>query len=559
MDRAGSDLWEVVKQVGDKLGAQAFPLQMPVGKEDGLRGVIDLVRMRQVVFDVESLGEKVKEGEIEPEWRAEAARRHEELFHLIADADAAVGDLFLHEKPATPEELAAALRRICLTGQGFPVLCGSAYRNIGIQPLLDAVLAYLPSPREGQPVRGQLPDHPEKTVERKPTPHQPLAALAFKTLFDKHGDLTFLRVYSGTLTGGAKVYNATRERKERLDRLYLMHADERQIVEEAGPGDIVAVAGLKFTVTGDTLCDEDAPILLEPPRFPDTVIAMAIEPKTNADKDRLAQALAKLAKEDPTFSHRFNPETGQLIVAGMGELHLDIIKSKLTREHGVAANIGSPRVSYRETIGATGQAEGRFIQQTGGHGQYGVCVLRVEPFRNDEPGHVVFESKIRDGAIPREFIPAVERGCRSAAADGVLGGYSMIHIKVTLLDGSYHEVDSSTLAFEMAGILGFKEAVRAARPVLLEPIMSLELVTPEEFMGNLIGDLLARRAEIREVGSRGHLKVIHAQTPLAEMFRYANVSRTLSSGRASYTLEPCGYLPVPRSRYKQVLGEDFAG
>jgi len=559
MDRVGADLEMVVRQIRERLGARAFVIQIPVGKEDGLRGVVDLIQMRQLVFDRESRGEKVTESEIDGNLLAEALRRHEELFHQLADADHEIGEIFLHDQRPTPEQLTDALRRVCVGGRGFPVLCGSAYHCIGIQPLLDAVVAYLPSPREAKLTLGHLPGHPDQVVERKHYRDQPLCALAFKTLFDKHGDLTFIRVYSGVLKSGEKVYNATRDRKERLDRLFLMHADERETVEEAGPGDIVAAAGLKFAVTGDTLCDEEHPILVESMKFPDTVVSMAIEPKTNNDKDRLAQALVKLAKEDPTFRHQFNSETGQLIISGMGELHLEIIKSKLTREHGVEANIGSPRVSYRETLTQAAEVEGRFIQQTGGHGQYAVCYLRVEPFINDEEGHFVFEQKIKGGAIPREFIPSIERGCRNAATGGILGGYNLIHVKVTLLDGKFHEVDSSDLAFEMAGTLAFKDAARKAGPVLLEPIMSLEVVTPEEFLGNLIGDLNARRAEINEVSDRGHLKVVHARVPLAEMFRYANVSRTLSSGRATYTLEPHGYQSVPRSKYKEILGEDFAG
>jgi elongation factor G len=555
LDRPGADYWEVVSQIRRRLAALPLPLQMPLGKETGLRGVVDLVRMRQVVFDAESRGEKFTEGPIESALREEAHRRHDELFHLVADSDHEIGDIFLHEKKATPEQLTAAVRRVCLAGRGFPVLCGSAYRCVGIQPLLDAVLACLPSPLDLPPTVGRARDEPDKTVTRRPTPQSPLAALAFKILFDKHGDLTFLRIYSGAVASGSRVYNATRDRKERVDRLFLMHADERESVAQAGPGEIVAATGFKFTVTGDTLCTEEAPILLEPPKFPDTVVSMAIEPKTNDDKDRLARALARLAKEDPTFAHRYNQDTGQTIISGMGELHLDIIRAKLTREHSVEANIGQPRVSYREALTAAAQAEGRFIQQTGGHGQYGVCLLRIEPFANDGPGHIVFESQIRGGAIPREYIPAVERGCRSAASDGILSGYPLINVKITLLDGKFHEVDSSELAFEMAGTLGFKAAAAKAGPILLEPIMSLELVTPEEFLGNLIGDLNARRAEIQELGERGHLHLVRARVPLAEVFRYAHVSRSLSSGRASYTLEPCGYLPVPRSMYKQILGE----
>ena len=559
MDRSGADLDAVVRQIRERLGARALVMQMPLGKECDFRGVIDLLRMRQLVFDKETSGEKIVESGIDADLLPEAEKRHEELFHEIADLDHEIGEIFLHDRKPTFEQLHAALRRITLTGKAFPILCGSAYHCIGVQPLLDAVVAYLPSPRDvGNVVGHDVEDH-AKLVEREPYRNQPLAALAFKCLFDKHGDLTFVRVYSGVLKSGERVYNPVRKKKERIDRLYLMHADEREMVDEAGPGEIVAVAGLKFTYTGDTLCDEEKPIALESMHFPDTVVSMAIEPKTTADKDRLAQALVKLAKEDPTFKSSFNNETGQLIIAGMGELHLEIIKSKLVREHGVEANMGSPAVSYRETITRTAEAEGRFIQQTGGHGQFGVAKIRIEPFVNDEDDHIVFESEIKGGAIPKEYIKSVEHGCRSAAGNGFLGGYQLINIKVTLLDGQFHEVDSSDLAFEMAGAYAFRSALEKAGVTLLEPIMSLEVVTPEEFLGNIIGDLNARRAEIREVSDRGHLKVVHARVPLAEMFRYANVSRSLSSGRATYSMEPHGYEIVPRSKYKSILGEDYGG
>ena len=555
MDRVGADFGMVVEQIKTRLGATALPLQIPVGKEDGFRGVIDLAAMRQFVFDKESKGAKVTETEIEPEYLEEARARHEELFHLLANADEQIGEIFLAEQVPNGAQIQAALRRVCVAGKAFPVLLGSAYHYIGVQRLLDAVIAYLPSPKEAKITLGLDPENPEQSLERKHYPDQPMAALAFKTIFDKHGDLTFVRVYSGMLRKGDKVLNTARQKKERIERIFLMHADEREQIMEAGPGAIVAVGGLKFTYTGDTLCDEDKPILLEAPKFPDTVISMAIEPKTNDDKDRLAHALARLVKEDPTFTSAFNSETGQMIISGMGELHLEIIKSKLVREHSVDANIGNPRVSYRETITGTGEAEGRFIQQSGGHGQYAVCKLTVEPFVNDEKDRMVFESDIYGGAIPREYIPSVERGCRGAAVNGILAGYPLINVKVTLVDGKYHEVDSSDLAFEMAGSLGMKEAVRKAGIILLEPIMSLEVVTPDTYMGNIIGDLNSRRAVILEVTDRGHLKAIRAKVPLAEMFRYANISRSLSSGRATFSMEPSGYEPVPRSKYKDLLGD----
>jgi elongation factor G len=584
MDRAGANFWDVCEQIKTRLGAKAYPIQIPVGKEDTFRGVIDLVHMRQYEFDRASQGLKWTDNEISQEYQAEALQRREELFHLVADADEEIGDALLEGRQPTDEQLRAALRRITLTGQHFPVLCGSAYHYIGVQPALDAVAFYLPSPLEAKPAKGIVPgkkkvkpagknggaeevvegadgasketEETEETIIRKPLESEPFTGLAFKTIFDKHGDLTFVRIYSGLVRPGDRLDNPRRQKREKIGMLYLMHADEREKIEVAGPGDIVAITGLKHTLTGDTLCAEDHPVIFEAMKFPDTVISMAIEPKTNADKEKLAQALAKLAKEDPTFTHNFDNETGQLIIAGMGELHLEIIKTKMVRDHGVDANVGSPRVSYRETISRAAEAEGRFIQQSGGHGQYAVVRLRLEPFASPEEDHITFESDIIGGVVPREFIRPVETGVRGAAKSG-LWGYPLINVKVTLYDGQYHEVDSSEIAFQMAGALGFKDAVRKAAPALLEPVMSLEVVTPEEFLGNLIGDLNARRAEINEVSSRGHLKVIHARVPLAEMFRYATDSRSLSQGRATYTMEPHGYQTVPRQKYKEILGDDF--
>jgi elongation factor G len=578
MDRVGSDFWDVVKQVGSRLGAKGYPIQIPVGKEEKFRGVIDLVHMRQYEFDRASQGKIWTDNDISPEYVEEAKKRREELFHLVADADDDIGMHLLQGTEPSHDELRAALRRITLTGQHFPILCGSAYHYIGVQPALDAVAFYLPSPMEARPCAGFVPGKQTKVAvadeqtgemvekeadvieTRKPLESEPFAGLAFKTVFDKHGDLTFVRVYSGVLRVGERVDNPRRSKREKIGMLFLMHADEREKIGKAGPGDIVAITGLKHTITGDTLCAEDRPIVLEAMKFPDTVISMAIEPKTNVDKDRLAQALVKLAKEDPTFTANFDSETGQMIIAGMGELHLEIIKSKMVRDHGVDANIGSPRVSYRETITRAAEAQGRFIQQTGGRGQYAVVDLRVEPFVNTEEDHVVFETHIVGGAIPKEFIRPVEAGVRGAAKGGVLGaGYPMINIKVSLLDGKYHEVDSSELSFQMAGTLGFKDAVQRAGPVLLEPIMFLEVVTPEEFLGNIIGDLNSRRAEINNVSNRGHLKIVHGLVPLAEMFQYATHSRSLSQGRATFTMEPHGYQPVPRQKYKEILGELYEG
>jgi len=575
MDRVGADYWDCVEQVRTRLGAKGYPIQFPVGKEDGFVGVVDLVHMKQIEFDKVSQGKKFVELEIAPENLDEAKKRREELFHLMADADEEMGVFFLEGRAPSNEELRAAIRRITLTGKHFPILCGSAYHYVGVQPVLDAVCFYLPSPNETKPNIGTIPGKKKKiiekdeegndvekevdvTEERRPLEEEAFAGLAFKTMFDKHGDLTFVRVYSGVIRPGDRLDNPRRGRREKAGQLYLMHANERAKIDQAGPGDIVAIAGLKQTYTGDTLCSEEFPIILEAMKFPDTVISMAIEPKSNADKDKLAQALSKLSKEDPTFTHTFDDETGQLIIAGMGELHLEVIKNRMVRDHGVDANVGAPRVSYRETITGSSEAEGKFIQQSGGHGQYAVARIRMEPFESPEDDKITFENEVVGGSVPKEYIKPTEAGIRAAAKNGILGsGYPLINIKVTLYDGKFHEVDSSEFAFQKAGDLAFKDAAKRAGPVLLEPIMTLEVVTPEEFMGNIIGDLNSRRAAIHDVTNRGHLKVIHARVPLAEMFRYATDSRSLSQGRATYTMEPHGYEPVPRQKYKDILGDAY--
>ncbi len=578
MDRVGANFWDCVEQVKTRLGAKGYPIQIPVGKEDAFLGVVDLVHMRQYMFDKASQGKKFTDTEVAPELLEEAKKRREDLVHLVADADEEIGMMFLEGKEPDGDQLRAALRRIALTGQHFPIMCGSAYHYIGVQPVLDAVAFYLPSPNETKYPVGIIPhkykksmvkneetgeeeEHSEPVTEtRKPLETEPFAGLAFKTIFDKHGDLTFVRVYSGVLRSGDRLSNPRRDKREKAGQLYLMHANEREKIEKAGPGDIVAVAGLKHTYTGDTLCEEDNEIILEAMKFPDTVISMAIEPKSNSDKDKLAQALSKLSKEDPTFTHTFDDETGQLIIAGMGELHLEVIKNRMVRDHGVDANVGSPRVSYREAITHNAEAEGKFVQQSGGRGQYAVVRLRIEPFHSEHEDKIEFESEIVGGAVPKEYIKPTEAGVRGAAKNGILGsGFPLINVKVTLYDGKFHEVDSSEMAFQMAGSIGFKEAAKKAGPILLEPIMNLEVVTPEEFMGNVIGDLNSRRAAIHDVTNRGHLKVIHARVPLGSMFQYATVSRSLSQGRATFTMEPYGYEPVPRNMYKEILGDAYKG
>jgi len=553
MDTLGADFAGVIEQIRSRLGGRPLAIQMPVGNAQEFRGVIDLVSLRQFHFVRERKGAAMNESPIDAQFVEEARQRRQQLVENMADCDVELAELFLAEIEPDARQLRAALRRVCLNGAGFPVLCGSAYCYIGIQPLLDAVVAYLPSPLD-RTVRGTDLDNLEQVLERRSALDQPFAGLAFKTLHDNYGALTLMRMYSGTLRKGQRVFNAGRNVREKIERLYRMQADRAVAIDEAFAGQIVAVSGLRQTNTGDTLCDEEQPILLEAPSFPETVISMAVEPSTNAESDRLSVALSKLAKEDPTFTHHFDSETGQLVIAGMGELHLDTIRSKLARDYQVAITMGAPRVAYRETVEGFGQAEGRHIKQNGGNGQYGVCTLTVEPLRNEEEDHLVFESAIVGGVVPKEFVAAIERGVRSAARGGIMGSvFPMIHLKVRAIDGHCHAKDSSSLAFELAGIEAFKLAAAKAKPILLEPVMTLEVVTPDTSMGTIMGDLNTRRVEITDVSDRGHLKVIHGRTPLSEMFAYASVSRSLSSGRATFSMEPWDYRPVPRAKYSAIL------
>ena len=553
MDSLGANFLSTVEQIRSRLGGRPLPLQMPLGQEQDFSGVIDLVRMRQFRFVRDSMGSEVIESAINEQFMEDARRRRQQLVEIAADVDAETGDLFLTNVEPDGMQLAAAVRRICLKGAGFPVVCGSAYCYIGIQQLLDAIVAYLPSPLD-RSVSGTDPANPVRDIERQADVTQSFAGLAFKTLHDNYGALTLMRIYSGTLRKGDRVLNSRRNKGEKIERLYRMQADRAISIAEGNAGQIVAISGLRYTSTGDTLCSEDEPILLEAPSFPETVISMAVEPQTNAENAKLSMALSKLAKEDPTFAHTFDPETGQLVISGMGELHLDTIRSKLMREYNVAINMGAPRVAYRETLEGFGQAQYRHVKQTGGPGQFGVCTVTVEPFRNEEKDHLVFESAIVGGVIPQEYVVAIERGVRNAAKNGVLGaGFPLIHVKVRVIDGERHVRDSSTVAFEVAGFEAFRLAAARAKPILLEPVMSLEVVTPDTSMGAIMGDLNARRVEIYDVYDRGHLKVIRGRAPLSEMFAYSSTSRSLSSGRATFTLEPWDYRPVPRVKYVEVL------
>jgi elongation factor G len=556
MDRVGADFFRVVERIRDRLNTNAVPIQIPLGQEEFFQGVIDLVEM-QAVYWLDEMGTQYEYRPIPAELQAQAEEWREKMVEAAVEMDDHLMEKYLEGMPISKEELKAALRKGTLEFKLVPVLCGSAYKNKGIQLLLDAVVDYLPSPLDIGAVRGI---HPETHAElwRQPSDSEPFCALAFKIQNDPYvGKLTYLRIYSGKLSKGSYVYNATKEVRERVGRVLQMHANRREDIDEAFAGDIVGVIGFQQTTTGDTLCDPSHPILLEPPQFPEPVISLAIEPRTKADQDKLANALQRLAAEDPTFRISTDPETGQTIISGMGELHLEIILDRLQREFGVSANQGRPQVAYKETIRTQARAEGKFIRQSGGRGQYGHCVLQVEPA---EPGSgILFENKIVGGAIPREFIPAVEAGVRETADSGVLAGYPVVDVKVTLLDGSFHEVDSSEMAFKIAGSIAFKEAVQRAKPVILEPYMELEVTTPDAYVGDVIGDLNARRARIEMIEPGvGGTQIIRALVPLAEMFGYATTLRSLTQGRATYTMHPSHYEEAPAPVAQSIIEKKAA-
>ncbi|MGQ9525421.1 MAG: elongation factor G [Armatimonadota bacterium] len=545
MDRVGADFFRVVERMRERLGAKAVPVQIPIGSEAQFVGVVDLIRMKSIIY-LDDLGTVSKEDEIPQDLLETAIQQREALLEAIADVDDRLMEKYLEGEKITPDEIKQALRHGTIHGGLVPVLCGSSFRNKGVQPLMDAVVDYLPSPLDIAAVEGEDPRTGE-TISRKPTPDEPFAALAFKIMSDPYvGKLTFFRVYSGSLAKGSYVLNSTKGTRERIGRILRMHANHREDVDQVQAGDIAAAVGLGNVTTGDTLCDESAPIVLESIQFPEPVISIAIEPKTKADQDKLATALERLSAEDPTFRIRTDEETGQTIISGMGELHLEIIQDRLTREFKVEANVGRPQVAYKEAITTKARAQGRYVRQTGGRGQYGDVWLEVEPL---PPGSgVEFVSKVVGGAVPKEYIPAVEKGVREALESGVVSGYPVIDLRVTLVDGSYHEVDSSELAFKMAGSIAVKAAVEKARPIIKEPIMAVEVVTPEEFLGDVIGDLNARRGHIEHMEpGLGGTQILKAKVPLAEMFGYATTLRSLTQGRASYTMEPSHYEEVPPS------------
>lgn len=545
MDRVGADFFMSVKTMVDRLGANPVPIQIPIGAEDKFRGPIDLVRGKAIYFDDETLGAKYVEDEIPQELLPIAREYREKMLEALADVDENIMEKFLGGEEITVDEIKRAIRKGTIEMRITPVLCGSAFKNKGVQMLLDAIVDYLPSPLDIPPVKG-LNTIDGSEIERKASPEDPFAALAFKIMTDPYvGQLTFIRVYSGVLSAGSYVYNSTKDSKERIGRLLRMHANKREEIKEVAAGDIAAAVGLKNTLTGDTLCDEKAPIILEAIEFPEPVISVAIEPKTKADQEKLSQSLAKLAQEDPSFRVSFDEETGQTIISGMGELHLEIIVDRLLREFKVSANVGKPQVAYKETIRAAAKAEGKFVRQSGGRGQYGHVVIEIEPAETGKGFE--FINKIVGGTIPREYIPAVEKGIKEALDSGVLAGYPVVDVRATLYDGSYHEVDSSEMAFKIAGSMAFKEAAKKARPVLLEPIMSVEVVTPEEYMGDVMGDLNSRRGRIQSMEKRGNSQVIRAEVPLSEMFGYATDLRSKTQGRATYTMQFSRYEEVPKN------------
>ena len=543
MDRVGADFERTLGSVRRQLKANAVAVQIPIGRESTFHGVIDLIRGKAYLY--RNGAESFEEGPIPQEQQAEFTRFREAMVERIVETEEGLMIRYLEGEDIPVEELQEALRKAAISGNLIPVLCGSALSSVGVDPLLDAIVDYLPSPLEVPPVEGVVPRTGELT-SRRANEKEPLAALAMKVTTDPFvGRLVYLRVYSGAAEAGAAVYNATKDRRERLGRVLRMHANRREEVAEITAGNIAAAIGLKDTFTGDTICDKAFPIILEPPRFPSPVISVAIEPITQADRDKLIDSIRKLEEEDPTFIVRHDQETGQTVMSGMGELHLEVLVDRLKREFGVGANVGRPRVSYRETITRPASSQGRFVRQTGGHGQFGNVWLEIEPLERGLG--LVFESRIQGGVIPREFVPAVEQGVRQAADNGPVAGYQMVDLKVALVDGSYHPVDSSELAFRSAGAIGLREAVRKAHPILLEPIMEMEIVAPGEFLGGVLGDLSARRGHIQSIEGRDDLQQVRGLVPLSETFGYATALRSMTQGRASHTMEFKYYESMPRN------------
>ncbi len=553
MDITGADFFRVIRMMKDRLNANAVPIQLPIGSENQFRGIIDLVRMKAEVY-YDDDGKDVREEEIPAEYLDQANEYRALLIESVAETDETLMEKFFEGEELSIEEIKDAIRKTTIACRMTPVLCGTSYRNKGVQPMLDAVVDYLPSPLDIGSVSGAMPGDPESQLQRQPDDSEPFSALAFKIMVDPfEGKLAFFRVYSGVLQSGSYVMNSTKQKRERMGRILRMHANHREDVDAVYAGEIAAAVGLKDTTTGDTLSDEKNQIVLESMEFPDPVIRVAIEPKTKAGQDKMTMALIRLADEDPTFKTYTDQETGQTIIAGMGELHLEIIVDRLMREFKVEATVGKPQVAYRETIRKAAKAEGRYVRQTGGHGQYGHCVIELQP---QEPGKgYEFESKIVGGVIPKEFIAPIDAGIREATASGILGGFEVVDFKAVLLDGSYHEVDSSEIAFKIAGSMAFKEAVRKADPCLLEPVMKVEVIVPEQYMGDVIGDISSRRGRIEGMEARLGDQTIHAFVPLSEMFGYATDLRSRTQGRGMFSMEFDHYEEVSKSVAEKVVGK----
>ncbi|HEY8436623.1 MAG TPA: elongation factor G [Haloplasmataceae bacterium] len=549
MDKVGADFKYAIKTLHTRLGANAHAIQLPIGAEDQFRGMIDLVTMKAYIYE-DDMGEKIKEIPIPDDLVGEAEAARTELIEAIAELDEEIMVKYLEGEEITVDELKSAIRKATINVQFFPVLCGSAFKNKGVQLVLDAVIDYLPSPVDIPAIRGVLEDGTEAV--RHASDDEPFSALAFKVMTDPYvGKLTFFRVYSGTVEAGTYVYNSTKKQRERFGRLLQMHANHREEIKKVYAGDIAAAVGLKYTTTGDTLCDPDHVIILEKMEFPEPVIAVAIEPKSKADQDKMGLALQKLAEEDPTFRAHTDKETGETIIEGMGELHLDIIVDRLKREFKVEANVGAPQVAYRETIKASAECEGKYVRQSGGRGQYGHVWIRFEP--NERGKGFEFVDAIVGGVVPREYIPAVQKGLEDALQNGVLAGYPMIDVKATLFDGSYHEVDSSEMAFRIAASMALREAAKKCNPVLLEPIMAVEVTVPDEYVGTVIGDLVSRRGRIEGQEARGNAQVIRAFVPLSEMFGYATALRSNSQGRGTFVMQFDHYAEVPKSIADEII------
>jgi elongation factor G len=554
MDKMGADFEHAVDTIRKRLNARPVAIQIPIGQEAAFKGVIDLVEMKAIYWHDEAMGANYDVGEIPAELKKKAEAFHAQLVESVAENDDEMLHKFLEGEAISAAELRASLRKSVIGLKLFPVLCGTAFKNKGVQTLLDAVVDYLPSPLDIPPTQGHDPDHREKVVERKPADSEPFCGLAFKIMADSFvGQLVFVRVYSGHLKTGDSVLNTTRGKTERIGRLLKMHANKREEISEIYAGDICACVGLKNVTTGDTICTEKAPILLESITFAAPVISVAVEPKTKSDQEKMGIALSRLAQEDPTFRVHTDPDSGQTIISGMGELHLEIIIDRMMREYKVEANVGKPQVAYRETIRREAQAEGKYIRQTGGSGHYGHVKLRIEP--NEMGKGFEFINEIKSGSVPREFFKPIEQGVKQAMEGGVLAGYELVDIKVTLYDGSYHEVDSDEMAFKIAASMGFKEAARKASPVLLEPIMSVEVVVPEDFMGVIIGDLNSRRGRIEGVEHRAGSQVIKSLVPLAEMFGYATHMRSSTQGRATFSMHFAHYDEAPRSVTEEIIAK----